>query len=135
MPSHYDTPHHRRALAGYVGDYLKEEVLDEGLTRNAPAFARFFDALTFCQGELVNYSNIARDCGVSSKTVREYFQILVDTFLGVLVEPFRKRRSRAVITSAPRFTSSMWGWPIMWPAGGLSRRADRISAVRWSTSS
>ena len=103
VPSHYDTPHHRRALAGYVGDYLKEEVLDEGLTRNAPAFARFFDALTFCQGELVNYSNIARDCGVSSQTVREYFQIPVDTLLGVLVEPFRKRRSRAVITSAPRF--------------------------------
>ena len=103
IPEHYDSWHHRRALAGYVDDYLKEEVFDEGLTRNAPAFSRFFEALAFCHGELLNYSNIARDCGVSSKTVSEYFQILVDTLLGVLIEPFNRRRSRAVITSAPRF--------------------------------
>ena len=103
IPAHYDSAHHRRALAGYVDDYLREEVFDEGLTRNAPAFARFFDALAFCHGELLNYSNVARDCGVSSKTVKEYFQILVDTLLGTFVEPFSRRRSRAVITSAPRF--------------------------------
>ena len=103
IPRHYDTAAYRRALAGYVDDYLKEEVFDEGLTRNAAAFSRFFDALSFCHGELLNYSNIARDCGIDSKTVREYFQILVDTLLGVFVEPFSRRRSRAVVTRAPKF--------------------------------
>ena len=103
VPKHYDASQYRRALAGYVDDYLKEEVFDEGLTRNVAAFSRFFDALSFCHGELVNYSNVARDCGVDSKTVREYFQILVDTLLGVFVEPFSGRRSRAVITRAPKF--------------------------------
>ena len=103
VPSHYDSSAHRRTLAGYVDDYLKEEVFEEGLTRNAPAFARFFEALSFSHGELVNYSNVARDCGVTSKTVKEYFRILVDTLLGVLVEPFGRRRSRAVITKAPKF--------------------------------
>ncbi len=87
----------------YVDDYLKEEVFDEGLTRNVAAFSRFFDTLSFCHGELLNYSNVARDCGVDSKTVREYFQILVDTLLGVFVEPFSGRNSRAVITRAPKF--------------------------------
>ena len=103
LPSHYDSPQPRRTLAGYVDDYLKEEVLEEGLARNAPAFSRFFDALAFSQGELVSYSNFARDCGVSSKTVKEYFQILVDTLLGTYVEPFGLRRSRAIITRAPKF--------------------------------
>lgn len=103
VPQHYDSAQHRRALAGYVEDYLKEEVFAEGLTRNAAAFARFFETLSYCHGELVNYSDIARDCGVDSKTVREYFQILVDTLLGVFVEPFSRRRSRAVITRAPKF--------------------------------
>ena len=103
VPKHYDAVQYRRALAGYVDDYLKEEVFDEGLTRNAAAFSRFFEALSFCHGELLNYSNIARDCGVDSKTVREYFQILADTLLGVFVEPFSGRRSRAVITRAPKF--------------------------------
>ena len=103
VPAHYLAVNHRRALAGYVDDYLKEEVFDEGLTRNVAAFARFFDALAFSHGELLNFSSIARDCGVDSKTVREYFQILVDTLLGVFVEPFARRRSRAVITQAPKF--------------------------------
>ena len=103
IPAHYDSADHRRALAGYVDDYLKEEVFDEGLTRNVAAFARFFDALAFCHGELLNYSNVARDCGVDSKTVRAYFQILVDTLLGVFVEPFARRRSRAVIARASKF--------------------------------
>ena len=103
VPSHYRATNPRRALAGYVQDYLKEEVFDEGLTRNVAAFARFFDALAFSHGELLNFSSIARDCGVDSKTVREYFQILVDTLLGVFVEPFARHRSRAIITQAPKF--------------------------------
>ena len=103
VPQHYDAAHHRRALAGYVDDYLKEEVFDEGLTRNVAAFARFFDALGFCHGEVLNFSGVARDCGVDSKTVREYFQILVDTLVGVFVEPFSRRRGRAVLVRAPKF--------------------------------
>ena len=50
VPQHYDTVRYGRALAGYVDDYLKEEVFDEGLTRNAPAFSRFFDALSRLHG-------------------------------------------------------------------------------------
>ena len=103
VPQHYDAARHRRALAGYVDDYLKEEVFDEGLTRNVAAFARFFDALGFCHGEVLNFSAVARDCGVDSKTVREYFQILVDTLVGVFVEPFSRRRGRAVLVRAPKF--------------------------------
>ena len=103
VPAHYRAANHRRALAGYVDDYLKEEVFDEGLTRNVAAFARFFDALAFSHGELLNFASIGRDCGVDSKTVREYFQILVDTLLGVFVEPFARRRSRAIIGRAPKF--------------------------------
>ena len=84
-------------------DYLKEEVIDEGLTRNVPAFSRFFDAMGYSHGELTNYANIARDCGVDAKTVKEYYQILVDTLLGTRVEPYKKRQERQVITKASKF--------------------------------
>ena len=123
VPQHYDAAHHRRALAGYVDDYLKEEVFAEGLTRNASAFARFFDALGFCHGQVLNFSNVARDCGVDAKTVREYFQILVDTLLGEFVEPFSRRRSRAILLRAPKFYLFDVG-----VAGYLSgRRLDRAA--------
>jgi len=103
IPDHYFQDSWRKSLDGYVRDYLKEEVFAEGLTRNVPAFARFFDAMGYSHGEMINYSNIARDAGVDSKTVKEYFQILVDTLLGRLVEPFAKRPSRQVITRTPKF--------------------------------
>lgn len=103
VPDHYFGAGYRRSLAGYVRDYLREEVIEEGLTRNLPAFARFLDAVAYSHGELINYANIASDCGVSGKTVKEYFQILSDTLIGNLIEPYRKRQGRQVITKAPRF--------------------------------
>jgi predicted AAA+ superfamily ATPase len=86
-----------------VRDYLKEEVFDEGLTRNIPAFSRFFDAMGYSHGELTNYANIARECGVDAKTVKEYYQILIDTLLGTMLEPYKKRQERQVITKAGKF--------------------------------
>jgi uncharacterized protein len=103
LPAHYVQPHYRRSLRAYVEDYLKEEVFAEGLARNIGAFSRFFDAVGYSHGELVNYSNIARDSGVDSKTVKEYYQILVDTLLGSFVEPFKRRQTRQVISKAPKF--------------------------------
>jgi predicted AAA+ superfamily ATPase len=103
IPDHYLRDKYQKSLSGYVRDYLKEEVFDEGLTRNIPAFARFFDAVGYSHGELTNFSNIARDCGVDSKTVKEYYQILIDTLLGRMVEPFKRRQARQIITKAPKF--------------------------------
>jgi predicted AAA+ superfamily ATPase len=93
----------RASLKAYVQDYLREEVFAEGLTRNIPAFSRFFDAFGYSHGEITNYANIARDCGIDSKTVKEYYQILLDTLLAVRIEPFKKRQSRQVITKAPKY--------------------------------
>jgi predicted AAA+ superfamily ATPase len=103
IPSHYLQDNYLRSLKSYVRDYLKEEVFDEGLTRNIPAFSRFFDAMGYSHGQLTNYSNIARDCGVDSKTVKEYYQILIDTLLGTVVEPFKRRQNRQIISKASKF--------------------------------
>ncbi len=105
IPTHYlqSTDEAKKSLTSYVQDYLKEEVFAEGLTRNIPAFSRFFDSLGYTHGELTNYSNIARDCAIDAKTVKEYYQILTDTLLGIMIEPFKLRQSRDVITKASKF--------------------------------
>ncbi|HSO62302.1 MAG TPA: AAA family ATPase [Desulfobacterales bacterium] len=103
IPAHYLQEEYRKSLQAYVRDYLKEEVFDEGLTRNIPAFSRFFDAVGYSHGELTNYANIARDCGVDAKTVKEYYQILVDTLLGTMIEPYSRRQDRQVISKAGKF--------------------------------
>lgn len=105
IPLHYlqNDEDCKKSLAAYVQDYLREEVFAEGLTRNIPAFSRFFDAFGYSHGEITNYCNIARECGVDSKTVKEYYQILLDTLLAVRVEPYKKRQSRQVITKASKY--------------------------------
>jgi predicted AAA+ superfamily ATPase len=103
IPAHYTHEGYRNSLKAYLRDYLKEEVFEEGLTRNVPAFSRFFDAMGYSHGELTNYANIARDCGVDAKTVKEYYQILVDTLLGTMLEPYKKRQDRNVIIRAGKF--------------------------------
>lgn len=103
VPIHYLQGDATRSLRAYVQDYLKEEIFDEGLCRNLTAFSRFFDAVGFTHGQLVNYSNIARDCGVDSKTVKQYFSILEDTLLGFHLPPYAGRPGRQVVTAAPRF--------------------------------
>lgn len=103
VPAHYLQEEYRQSLRAYVRDYLKEEVFAEGLTRNIPAFSRFFDAVGYSHGELTNYANIARDCGIDAKTVKEYYQILVDTLMGTMIEPFMRRQDRQVITKAGKF--------------------------------
>jgi predicted AAA+ superfamily ATPase len=103
IPSHYLSKNYKKAQKSYIQDYLKEEILNEGLTRKLPAFSRFFDAMGYMHGELTNYSNIARACGVDSKTVKEYYQILIDTLLGRMIEPFKKRQETQVINKASKF--------------------------------
>lgn len=92
----------RRLLNAYVANYLKEEIAAEGLVRNLPAFSNFLNLASLSDSETVNFSTIARDCGVSSQTVKEYFQILEDTLLGRWLPSFRKRPKRR-IAHAPKF--------------------------------
>jgi predicted AAA+ superfamily ATPase len=74
----------------------------EGYVRNLPAFSNFLNSASLSDGEMVNFSTIARDCGVSSPVVKEYFQILVDTLLGNFL-PAHVRRPKRRVIQAPKF--------------------------------
>ena len=56
----------------------------------------------FSLTKALNHTNIARECGVSSPTVKEYFQILEDTLIGRPLPALRKRKRRRLLTS-PKF--------------------------------
>ena len=71
----------QRALRAYVHTYLREEIRQESLLRRIDAFVRFMDVAAQMNGEPVNFAKIGRDCGVSIKTVQDYYSILVDTLI------------------------------------------------------
>ena len=102
LPRMYEAGRPARLLDAYVADYLKEEVASEGLVRNLPAFSGFLDAAAISDGEMINFSNVANDCAVSSHTAKGYFGILEDTLLGRWLPAYRKRRKRRLIR-APKF--------------------------------
>jgi predicted AAA+ superfamily ATPase len=89
-------------LRSYALTYLKEEVWAEHLIRRLDPFRRFLEIAAQHNGEVLNFSNIARDIGADHKTVASYFEILEDTLLGFLLEPF-ERSLRKRQTRAPKF--------------------------------
>ncbi len=84
-------------LYAYAHTYLKEEIWNEHFIRDLDPFRRFLEVAAQCNGQLINFSNIARDVGVSDKTIKSYYSILEDTLIGFFLEPyhasFRKRLS------------------------------------------
>ncbi len=102
LPRIYGAARPNRMLDAYIADYLKEEIAAEGLVRNLPVFSEFLDIAALSDSETVNFSNIARECGVSSHTTKNHFGILEDTLLGCWLPAYRKRPKRRVI-QAPKF--------------------------------
>lgn len=97
VPPHYLSPAPIEDLRAYVSDYLREEIASEALTQNIPAFSEFLNVAALTNGELLNYTNVGREAGVSPKIVRTYFNILEDTYLGFRVPPWKKSRTRRLI--------------------------------------
>lgn len=97
LPPHFLTEDPLQDIRSYVADYLKEEIAAEAAVQNIPAFAEFLRVAALSSGELLNYTNVGRETGVSAKVIRKYFQILEDTLLGFRVQPWRKVRTRRLI--------------------------------------
>ncbi|HVV68228.1 MAG TPA: AAA family ATPase [Gammaproteobacteria bacterium] len=105
IPNHYlaDPSFINDHLQAYIDIYLTDEIRNEGLVRNLAGFARFLDVAGMCNGEIINVSNIARDCGVDRHTAQGFYQILVDTLLGYFIYPYRQKIKRDIIVAAPKF--------------------------------
>ena len=89
-----------RTLKAYTETYLKEEILAESIVRNIPAFSRFLELAADQSGMSVNYNNFARETGVASKTIRQYYQVLEDTLIAFALQPYLKS-ARKRLTSHP----------------------------------
>lgn len=102
IPRHYMVENAANRLKGYVEVYIKEEVVEEALVRDLDAFSRFVEVAAIMDGEILNYENIASDCGVSANTVKQYFRILYDTMIGYEIPAYTKALKRRLMQS-PRF--------------------------------
>jgi predicted AAA+ superfamily ATPase len=100
LPQVYGSAEPHEDLDAYVGTYLREEIQAEGAVRNLPRFGRFLLTAALTTGEVVNFTNVARDVGMSPTTVIEHYRILQDTLVGFMVEPWRRGTKRKEVAAA-----------------------------------
>jgi predicted AAA+ superfamily ATPase len=128
LPPHFLAEDPLGDLRAYVGDYLREEVANEARVQNMPSFAEFLRVASVTSGELLNYTNVARESGVKAKTVREYFQILEDTLLGFRLQPWKKSKTRRMIETEKFYLFDVG------VANFISRRTPKIGTPEFGKS-
>jgi len=92
-------PIHDRDLfySSYVQTYLERDVRDLAQVGDEASFLRFVKACAARTAQLLNYSELARDAGVSSNTARHWLSILQASFQVVLVPPFHSNVSKRLV--------------------------------------
>lgn len=100
IPSIYFSSDPNADLEAYAGNYLQQEIVAEGATRNIPAFSRFLKVAALCNATIVNFTNAANDAQVPRTTIYEYFEILKDTLIIRELPAFRKGSRRKPICSS-----------------------------------
>jgi predicted AAA+ superfamily ATPase len=89
-------------LRAYTDTYLREEIQMEGLIRNLGGFYRFLESAASLSGELLSFSNVARECQLPIKTVQSYYEILEDTLIGYRLLPWMKSERKRLVAH-PKF--------------------------------
>ena len=104
LPRHYLDDNYLELINAYIANYLEEEISAKAMVRNIPIFSEFLRVAAMMDTEIINYSNIARDCGVSMPTIKQYVQILEDTLIASLLPSYTKRPKRRVIQAAKLYS-------------------------------
>ena len=124
LPAAFTSDDYESLLSDYTGLYVKEEIEAEREVRNLPPFWEFLRIVAALSGEITNYENVARDVGISGVSVREWYNILVDTLIGFEVPPYRKTKMRK-----PNATSKFYLFDV-----GVTRKLQGFSAIEEGTS-
>ena len=119
LPGRFSEADPRAFLESYAATYLREEIQQEGLTRNLPAFRRFLEIATFSQAAPLVISNVARDAEIERKTIEEYFSILSDLMIGVRIPVFEKRAKRELLKKSKFFFFDAGVFQALRPKGPL----------------
>lgn len=119
-------------LSSYIETYLREEVLQEGLTRNIGHFSHFLEVASFSQGSQINYSAIAREAMINQKVVVNYFSILEDLLIAFFLEPFTHRAKRKLTTHRKFYYFDVGVYRYLRPKGPLDS-VEEISGAGLET--
>jgi predicted AAA+ superfamily ATPase len=114
----------KAVLDGYSSIYLEQEIKAEAAVRSVESFARFLEALTFSQGNLLNLSSISRECQVRRSTVAGYLEIAQDLLIVRLLPAFSRRASRETSVHPKFYYFDCGVYRSMRPSGPMDRSEE-----------
>ena len=100
IPRHYMVENARNRIKSYIELYIKEEIIEEAAVQNVEDFTRFLEIAAISDGEMLNYENVASDCGIAANTVKAYYKILCETLLGFEIPAYRNVIKRKLVKSS-----------------------------------
>jgi predicted AAA+ superfamily ATPase len=121
LPLVLAAPNRAEVLRAYASLYLEQEVQAEGWVRNIGSFARFLEAVSFSHANVINISNVARECEVERKTVTGYLEVVEDLLLSYRVPVFTRRARRKTATHPKFYLFDAGVYRSLRPSGPLDR--------------
>ncbi|MDF1654217.1 MAG: ATP-binding protein [Coxiellaceae bacterium] len=100
LPAIYQSDEPFEDLSAYTDTYLKDEIQAEALVRHIVGFSRFLQTAALTSGKMTNFTSVASNVGIPVSTIREYYHILEDTFIGFMLPAYIKTKNRKAISTA-----------------------------------
>lgn len=124
LPARFSEDDPEKYLKDYVQTYLREEVMQEGLTRNIANFSRFLEVASFSQGSLVNVSEVSREAHIERAVADSYFSILEDLLIAVRLPVFSRKAKRKLIAQQKFYYFDSGVFRAIRPTGPLDSAAE-----------
>lgn len=124
LPTALTSDESKEFLESYIATYLREEVMQEGLVRNIAIFKKFLEVASFSQGEMLNYTLIASECGSNRHTVENYFEILEDLLIAYRIPVFSKKAKRDLVKTSKFYLFDVGVFRTIRPKGPLDSESE-----------
>ncbi len=100
LPSIINTQDKESFLRSYTELYLEEEIRAEAISRKIGSFSRFLELAANESGTNPNLTKLSNESGVSTPTIKEFYQILIDTLIVEKIDPFLKNARKRILASS-----------------------------------
>ena len=124
LPARFSESDPAKYLKDYVQTYLREEVMQESLTRNIGHFSRFLEVASFSQGATINISAVAREAHIERSVAENYFSILEDLLIAVRLPVFSRKAKRKLISQKKFYFFDAGVFRAIRPVGPLDSDAE-----------
>ena len=102
--------------ASYVSTYIERDVRSLTNVSNITDFTRFMVAIAARSGELLNYSNVAQEVGVSVDTIKRWTTILETSGIIYLLKPYSNNHLKRAIKTPKVYMldAGLMAWLTKW---------------------